>query len=126
LERGITIMVTAILIPIICIYFYWVTKKELKEHEERWLNLTNLNEEAIVTGEIIHLTQTKKRYYYHRYISVIQIKLQTETKLIQVKRITPYKLQNEIQALKTGDKVRLYGNWEENEFRFLRYEFINE
>lgn len=115
-------MVTAILIPIICIYFYWVTSKEIKENENKWLALNDLQEEAILTGTIIQLVESKKRFYYHRYIHVFDILLQTETKSFQVKRVTPYIKQKTTLNLNVGDRVRLYGNWQENEFRFLRYD----
>jgi hypothetical protein len=117
-------MVTAILIPIICFYFYLVTKKEMKENEQKWLNLSNIHEEAIVSGKIIQLAVTRTRYYYHRYIDVINIQLQTDTKIIQVKRVTPHIKQTEHVSLKIGDKVRLYGNWKENEFQFLRFDIL--
>ncbi|WP_442599373.1 hypothetical protein [Neobacillus sp. D3-1R] len=118
-------MVTAILIPAILFYFYWLSRKELKEYEKKWNNLNNLHEEAIVTGEILQLTVTKKRFYYHRFIQVMEIQLKTETKTIPVKRITPYRKSNESVKLKSGNFVRLYGNWQENEFQFLRYDVIN-
>jgi hypothetical protein len=117
-------MVTAILIPIICFYFYWVTKNEMKENDQKWLNLTNIYEEAIVSGKIIQLDETCKRYYYHRYIDVISIQLQTDTKIIQVMRVTPFTKQKEPIPLKIGDRVRLYGNWKENEFQFLRFDIV--
>jgi hypothetical protein len=117
-------MVTAILIPIICFYFYLVTKKDIKENEHKWINLTNIHEEAIVSGKIVQLDETRKRFYYHRFIDVINIQLQTETKIIQVKRVTPSIKQKEPINLKIGNNVRLYGNWQENEFRFLRYDIL--
>ncbi|MHC0037293.1 hypothetical protein [Pseudoneobacillus sp. C159] len=117
-------MVTAILIPIICFYFYWLSKKEIKENEQKWLNLNEIVEEAILNGKIIQIDEYKKRFYYHRYIRVIDIKLQTETKILNVKRITPYIKPIESVPLRTGDNVKLYGNWKENEFHFLRFEPI--
>jgi hypothetical protein len=118
-------MVTAILIPIICFYFYWVTKKDMKENEHMWQNLTNIYEEAIVSGKIIQLVETRKRFYYHMYINVMNIQLQTDTKMIHVKRVTPYTKQKDPIGLKIGDHVRLYGNWHENEFQFLRFDIVN-
>lgn len=117
-------MVTAVLIPIICIYFYLVSKKELKENEKKWLNLTNLHEEAIVSGKIISLNESKKRFYYHRNIQIVQIQLQTETKIIQVQRVVPYTNQKTDLPFIIGDRVRLYGNWQENEFHFLRFDIL--
>lgn len=119
-------MVTAILIPIICFYFYWVTKKDMKENEHKWLNLTNIVEEAIVLGKIIQLDVTRQRFYYHKYIDVMNIQLQTETKIIHVKRVTPSTKQKKPIELKVGDSVRLYGNWQEYEFHFLRFDIIRK
>jgi hypothetical protein len=98
----------------------------MKENEIKWLNLTNVCEEAIVSGKIIHLYKTRKRFYYHRFIDVINIQLQTETKLIHVKRVTPTTKQKESLDLEIGDRVTLYGNWQENEFQFLRFDILEE
>lgn len=98
----------------------------MKENDDKWLSLSQLHEEAIVTGEISHLTETKKRFYYHRYILVTDIQLKTDTNTIQVSRVIPYTKGQEPLSLKIGDRVRLYGNWKENKFRFLRYEYINQ
>jgi hypothetical protein len=114
-------MVTAILIPIICIYFYWLSKKELKQNDQKWLGLNEITEEAVLNGTILQIHEHKKRFYYHRYIHVVEIKLQTETKTLNVKRIIPYIKPIEPVPLKTGDQVKLYGNWKENDFHFLRY-----
>ncbi|MFD2443393.1 hypothetical protein ACFSO7_05275 [Bacillus sp. CGMCC 1.16607] len=119
-------MVTAILIPIICFYFYWVTRKDMKENEEKWLSLNQLIEEAIVSGEILQIVESKKRFYYHRFIQVIDIHLLTETKTIQVSRVTPFTKNMQPISLKVGELVRLYGNWQENQFRFLKFEIITE
>jgi hypothetical protein len=119
-------MVTAILIPIICIYFYWVTMKDLKEKEKKWISLKEQHEEAFVSGKVVNLLESRKRFYYHKYIHLVDIHIQTETKLIRVKRITPYIVQNDSITIKIGDNVRLYGNWRENEFRFHRYELLNQ
>lgn len=120
------LMVTAILIPIICFYFYWVTRKEMKENDRIWLNFATLQEEAILSGTVLQILESKRRFYYHRYIHVIDLQLQTETKTISVKRITPYTKQTESVSLKVGDNVKLFGSWKENEFRFLRFEIIKK
>jgi hypothetical protein len=117
-------MVTAILVPIICIYFYWLTKKELKENHQKWLDLRNLHEEAMVLGEVIQIEESRMKFYYNRYVHVTDILLKTNSKSIRVKRIIPIINMVEPCQIEIGDMVRLYGNWQENEFRFLRYELI--
>jgi hypothetical protein len=115
-------MVTAILIPIICVYFYWVTKKEWKENHQKWLDLGNLHEEAMVSGEVVQIEEYKMKFYYNRYVYVTEILLKTNLKSIRVKRMIPIMNTVEPCQIKIGDFVRLYGNWQENDFRFLRYE----
>ncbi|MDF2858769.1 MAG: hypothetical protein K0Q87_4620, partial [Neobacillus sp.] len=39
-------MVTAIVIPIICLYFFWLTKKEIEEHDIKWLAAGEVKQEA--------------------------------------------------------------------------------
>ena len=51
--RGWDHMVTAIVIPIICFYFYWLTKKEMRESQQKWLQLKTVAEEAVISGEIV-------------------------------------------------------------------------
>jgi hypothetical protein len=84
-------MVTAIVIPIICLYFYWLTKKEMKEHDRTWITAGDVRHEAVLTGEIKSIEEEKERFYYHRYIYVQTIQLQTATKLnYSEKDYSPY------------------------------------
>jgi hypothetical protein len=114
-------MVTAIVIPIICLYFYWLTKKEMKEHDRKWIAVGDVHHEAILTGEIKSIEEEKERFYYHRYIYVQTIHLQTATKLITAKKITPLTKNLIKESFTIGDVVRLYGSWGNNKFLFNQY-----
>ncbi|WP_026566342.1 hypothetical protein [Bacillus sp. UNC41MFS5] len=114
-------MVTAIVIPIICLYFYWLTKKEMKENDSKWANAGNVQHEAILTGEIKSIIEEKQRFYYHRYIHVQSLRLQTETKLITVQKITPLTKDFQKVSFKVGEVIRVYGKWEHNKFLFNEY-----
>lgn len=113
-------MITAILVPIILIYFYYLTKKESKAFDEKWLKLAFVNEEAILTGKIVHIKEEKQRYYYSRSIHVLEIKLQTPIYTIMAKKITPSHIPVESPNIQKGDTVTLYGNWEEEIFQISR------
>jgi hypothetical protein len=115
-------MVTAIVIPIICLYFYWLTKKEMQENDRKWLAASEVREEALLTGEIKSITEEKQRFYYHRYIFVQEIKLQTKTKLIKAKKITPLQKNTQINSFTIGDIIRIYGHWEGSNFYFNHYQ----
>lgn len=118
-------MVTAVVIPIICLYFYWITRKEMKLNDSKWLALAEIKKEAVVTGEIRSISTEKQRFYYHRYILVYELTLQTETKLIKAKKIIPIKNNMEIAAFSIGEVIRVYGSWAGNHFHFNEYQIVH-
>ncbi|MBT2687902.1 hypothetical protein J7I93_06895 [Bacillus sp. ISL-47] len=114
-------MVTAIVIPIIFLYFYWLTKKELRESYEKWSDLNNVSEEAIISGKIVHISAFKQRYYYHRYVHVLDLTIQSSgNKLLKVKKRTPLMKDAALPSVNVGDTVHLYGNWREEYFHVSR------
>ncbi|SHT24122.1 Uncharacterised protein [Mycobacteroides abscessus subsp. abscessus] len=120
-------MVTAIVIPIIIIYFYLISKRELQSHTEQWLALEQVYEEAIVTGKIHQINITKERFYYHRYIHIVKLTLIHNGTTTVVSKITPIVkgkvLTNDFEI---GVEVRVYGNWKEGHFRFGRYDILQK
>lgn len=115
-------MVTAIVIPIICIYFYWLTQKEMKAYKEQWLQLEDVTEESIIAGFIKDIRKEKERFYYHYYIQVMEIDLQTDINTVKTKKITPYKKDVHPFSFSVGDSVRLYGKYEKEYFLINRIE----
>jgi hypothetical protein len=114
-------MVTAIVIPIICLYFFLLTRKEMKENDIKWLKAGHVNQEAILTGEIKDILEEKQRFYNHRYIYVQSLKLQTETKLITAQKITPVTTEFNKESFNVGEVIRVYGNWDNSKFLFNHY-----
>ncbi len=119
-------MVTAIVIPIICFYFFWITKKEMKQNDSNWLASAEVNKEAVVTGEIKSISREKQRFYYHRYIFIQELKLQTESKVISAKKIIPIRNNIKIDPFSIGEMIRIYGCWEGNHFHFSEFEVIQK
>ncbi|WP_342430482.1 hypothetical protein [Neobacillus sp. FSL H8-0543] len=119
-------MVTAIVIPIICFYFYWLTRKEMKEHDIKWLATGEVEQEAMLTGEIKSINEEKQRFYYHRYLYVQEIRLQTETKIVKVKKVTPIRKKIKIEPFTIGDVIRVYGSWAGSYFHFSNFEIIEQ
>lgn len=114
-------MVTAIVIPIICLYFYRLTKKEMRESYIKWAELNNVPEEAIISGEIVHVSESKQRFHYHRYVHVLDLTIQSSgQKQWKVKKITPLMKEAILPFVTVGDKVHLYGNWKEDYFHVSR------
>lgn len=115
-------MVTAIVIPIICFYFYWLTKKEMKENDEKWLASGNVKREAKLAGEIVSIAKEKQRYYYHRYIYIQTLKLQTGSKTVTAIKITPSTKNIKLAPFAIGDRIIIYGSWEGSKFLFNDHE----
>ncbi|WP_174733806.1 hypothetical protein [Mesobacillus harenae] len=113
-------MVTAILIPVICIYFYWVTRKEMQVNYKKWLELESIPEEAIVSGKVIEISETKERFYYHRCNHVLLLKVQDGYKIYNVQKLTPLTSHAQFPDVSVGEMVHLYGNWKEDRFRINR------
>lgn len=119
-------MVTAIVIPIICLYFYWLTKKEMRESYEKWVSLSEVPEEAIISGEVVHLSESRQRYNYSRMIHVLELTVQTKSlKHSNIKKITPLMTNASIPSVKIGDSVHLYGNWKDDYFQVGRIQIAN-
>ncbi|XJZ28379.1 hypothetical protein ACF5W4_06190 [Bacillota bacterium Lsc_1132] len=117
-------MVTAIVIPILCIYFFWITKKEMKQQDRKWLQAGYVPEEAVFIGEIKEITNEKQRFYYNRYLFVQELKLQTETRRLTVKKVTPIKKPFGPEEFQIGEKVRVYGGFRDDHFYVNRVEKI--
>lgn len=97
----------------------------MRENDHKWLAVAEVREDAILTGEIKSITEERQRFYYHRYIFVQEIKLQTETKLIKAKKITPLQKNTQMDLFTIGDVIRIYGHWEGSNFHFNQYQQIN-
>ena len=97
----------------------------MKLNDSIWLALAKIKKEAVVTGEIRSISREKQRFYYHRYILVYDLTLQTESKLIKAKKIVPIKNNIEIDSFSIGEVLRIYGYWEGNRFHFSEYQIVH-
>ncbi|PLS16560.1 hypothetical protein CVD28_15870 [Bacillus sp. M6-12] len=109
-------MVTAIVIPIICLYFYYITKKEMREQEAKWHAVGNIREEAAVSGEIVSITSEKEKYYYHRYIYNQHIILRTKSGNIHLIKKEPAKQKVPQLPFHEQQRIMAFGTWENSRF----------
>jgi len=93
----------------------------MKENDSKWASAGHVQHEAILIGEIKSIIEEKQRFYYHRYIHVQSLRLQTETKLITVQKITPITKGFQKVSFKVGDTIKVYGMWKDNKFVFNEY-----
>ncbi|SFA75950.1 MULTISPECIES: hypothetical protein [unclassified Bacillus (in: firmicutes)] len=118
-------MVTAVVIPIILVYFYWLTKKEMKNKEEEWLKIGFVKEEAYLSGKVISAQNEITRFYYHRQILVQELTLQCDTKIIKAKKKHPLSTNTKVETIPEGASVKLYGQWDKQSFLYNRLENSN-
>jgi hypothetical protein len=113
-------MVTAILIPAIFLYFYWLSLREIKQHDERWMEQSSILEEALIHGKVVEVHGHKERFYYHRFNHVLTLKIQSGNKMLSVRKVTPLTRSTSIPEVKVGETVTLYGNWKTGSFSISR------
>ncbi|OCA85567.1 hypothetical protein A8F94_11820 [Bacillus sp. FJAT-27225] len=115
-------MVTAILIPIIILYFLWISIKETKEHEIKWREAGIAKEEAVIIGTIVSVSQEKQRFYYHRYLLVQELMVKTPAGLVKVRINTPLTKNTTFIKYESGQPVKVYGSWQDTWFHANRVE----
>ncbi|WP_102271577.1 hypothetical protein [Cytobacillus massiliigabonensis] len=113
-------MVTAIVIPVICLYFYWIAKKEMRKSIQDWTDLKNVPEEAIIYGKIMEVTGSKQRFSYYRFVYILELSIQMENKRWAVKKIIPIEKGFTVPNVEKGDYVQVFGNWKEDYFQVGR------
>ncbi|ART76223.1 hypothetical protein B4U37_09295 [Sutcliffiella horikoshii] len=105
-------MVTAIVIPILIGYFYWITIKEAKKQKERWKNVSMVPSEARVEGTILSLHTEKKRFYHKMYILETTCRIQNHTGITTVVYKQPYITECHHPPYTNGDVLQIVGRWD--------------
>ncbi|TYS61480.1 hypothetical protein FZC74_04155 [Sutcliffiella horikoshii] len=105
-------MVTAIVIPILIGYFYWITIKEAKKQKERWKNVSMVPSEARVEGTILSLHTEKKRFYHKMYILETTCRIQNHTGITTVVYKQPYITECNPPPYTNGDVLQIVGRWD--------------
>jgi hypothetical protein len=114
-------VITAIVIPILFAYFYYLTKKERRKYYEKWTRIRNVKEEAWVKGIIIDVQERKERYYHHYFIHVIDVILHVSDKKIIARTQLPATTMVEKPIFPKGDTIICYGQWRNGIFFFEKF-----
>jgi hypothetical protein len=109
-------MVTAIVIPIICLYFFWVTKKERRKSEEEWKSIGTVPEEAVIEGKITRIHIEKQRYYHHMHIWVLEMRIQAAGQTIVARKLQAANQDFSNPGWEEGDDIVLFGKWQKDIF----------
>jgi len=109
-------MVTAIVIPILIGYFYWITIKEAKKQKERWKNVSMIPSESIVEGTILSLHTEKKRFYHQLYILETIFRIQNHKEITTVIYKQPFNSASKPPSYSNGDILQVVGCWDGEQF----------
>ncbi|WP_223700353.1 hypothetical protein [Sutcliffiella deserti] len=109
-------MVTAIVIPALLIYFYWITRKEFAKQRTKWKSLGSIKLEARVSGEVCHIATIKKRYFYNYFLMVTTIKLRDQHRSYTIVWQQPFTEAWDPPSIQKGDHVHIYGAWNKDVF----------
>jgi hypothetical protein len=110
-------MVAAIVIPLLFLYFYVLTSKEMKKQHNQWLAIGRVEPEAVIKGKVLTLSVEKQKFYYHKYILVTDIKLQTDFQIIDVKHIVPLIKGILLPDIHIGEYITCKGQWKNGYFQ---------
>ncbi|MEA3318840.1 MAG: hypothetical protein U9Q88_02350 [Bacillota bacterium] len=105
-------MVTAIVIPILIGYFYWITKNEAKKQKERWKNLSHVPSEARVEGKLLSIHTENKRFYHQLYLLETTCRIQNDNGLITVVYRQPFTTTSNPPSFSKGDQLQIVGSWD--------------
>lgn len=115
-------MITAIAIPLLFLYFYYVTRKERKQFYNKWLQIGKVAEESFVKGTIVDIREKTERYYYHYSIYIIDLLLQHENEKIAARIQFPMTDSLQKPSFQIGETIICYGQWKNRLFLFATYQ----
>ena len=116
-------MVTGILIPLICVYFYWLTRKEWKLRKQEWENIVDVQEHSRLIGKLQSITKQREKFYLGLYLDVYLLELKHDGKSTLALRKVPTKSDKPPFEKFLFQKVTLYGRWDEEFFLINRIVF---
>lgn len=117
-------MVTAIVIPVLFLYFYYITRKERKQFYNQWLQIGKVTEEAWVKGTITGIQEKTEHYYYNYKIYVIDLLLQHENEKVTARIQFPAIDSLQKPSFRIGETIICYGEWKNGVFLFATYHLV--
>ncbi|OZM58475.1 hypothetical protein CIB95_02595 [Lottiidibacillus patelloidae] len=109
-------IVTAIVIPIIILYFYYLSRREIKKKLESWLNVGTVSEDVQLEGTISTIFTELEQFYHGKYVWSCELKVKTSDSVVKVKMKKPYVDNFTSPSLEKGRPVICNGIWKDGVF----------
>jgi ribulose bisphosphate carboxylase small subunit len=109
-------MVTAILVTLVIIYFFWRSKRERKEFIKSWEQVGVVDETDKLSGTVLSVFTEVQKYYHGKFIWVAELKIRNDGKNVTVIMKRPYRKENERLQISKSDEVTFSGTWEHQKF----------
>jgi hypothetical protein len=109
-------IVTAIVIPIIILYFYYLSKREAKKKIESWMSVGTVPEEDKFDGVISNIFTELEQFYHGKYVWHCELKVKTESSVVKVIMRKPYVDNFNSPPLQRGRTITCNGKWKDGVF----------
>jgi hypothetical protein len=77
-------IITAILIPMIILYFYYLSKRERAKQLKEWKQVGKIVEKEEVSGKVIQVISDTETFYHGKYVWRGEITVKTEGSIVKV------------------------------------------
>ncbi|WP_051529933.1 hypothetical protein [Anoxybacteroides tepidamans] len=115
-------MVTAVVIPLLFCYFYYITRKEQKEIRKKWRQIGKVAAESVIKGTIVNVQEKTEHYYHNYYIYVIDLLLQCKNEKIIARMQLPVMQHMQKPSFEIGETIVCYGQRNNDLFLFSTYQ----
>ena len=121
-KGGKRLLVTAIVIPILFLCFYFIVRKEKRKQLESWKALNQQEETDIIKGQIDNIYTEKKRYFQQLFLWKTTIHVIDGNQKYTIIYEKPADKKEATLRLSKRDYVACYGSWYQNVFQANRIE----
>lgn len=114
-------MIAAIVIPILFLYFLYLTMKERKKRIQLWTNIGNIREESVIKGKIVQIYTSKYTYIGKYEVLEATLLIKTNNGTIKAKKKMPITSDFQPPYFEVNTTIYCYGSYIRQHFIFNRY-----
>ncbi len=109
-------LVTAIVIPLLFLFFLFIVRKERKKQYQKWRDFGKIEEKTVESGIVQRIFSEKRKYYHELYVSRTELVIDNGVKVFQVIIEKPSDQKEATLEINQNDFVTCYGTWHNHSF----------